>query len=355
MPRDPRPWYRKSTGWWMAQIGGRQVKLAKGRKAVQAAKDRLADLVKITRVSPDVGGDLTILSLVDIYLEHAEQSLGKRTYTERKRILERLAMGLGDRRVSACIPYNLNEWLDQQKTWGPWAQSSAVKAVQTCLNWGVSQGIIESNPFKGVRRSEGERRRPITDEEYQSLMRHTASEYGKRQRPSPGARFRQVMVFLRFSGARPYEAYRLRWEHIDFDRAEIVLHEHKTAKTQKVKRPRIIPLHPVVVKLFLWIRKRESNEWVFVNYRGKPWTRTTLSQRLQASRELAGIPENAKLYGLRHHFGTMAIINGVDLVTLSHLLGHTKTKQTEYYLHLADQRQHLADAMRQVSRRRPKL
>ena len=354
MPREPRPWYRKSTGWWMAQVSGQQVKLAKGRKSYKEARDKLADLIRVQRVSPDIGGDMTVIALCDIYLEHAERHLGKRTYPERKRVLHRLCEFLGDKLVSSCLPIHLDQWLDQQTTWGPWSQSSAAKTIRTCFNWGVNQGIIQANPFKGVRRADGDRRRPITDDEYQSLLRHTASGYGKRQRPSPAARFRQVMVFLRFSGARPQEAYRLRWTDIDFDRAEIVLVDHKTARTQKVPRPRIIPLHPVVVKLLLWIRRRESNEFVFVNHRGKPWDRTTLSQRLQSAREAAGIPSDAKLYGLRHNFGTMAIVNGVDLMTLAQLLGHTRTKQTEYYVHLAGQRQHLADAMRQASSRRRK-
>jgi hypothetical protein len=32
MPRQPRPWYRKQTGWWMAQLDQRKVKLIEGRK-----------------------------------------------------------------------------------------------------------------------------------------------------------------------------------------------------------------------------------------------------------------------------------------------------------------------------------
>lgn len=36
MSRPRKPWFRKATGWWMVEIGGRQVKLARGR-------DRKAD------------------------------------------------------------------------------------------------------------------------------------------------------------------------------------------------------------------------------------------------------------------------------------------------------------------------
>jgi site-specific recombinase XerD len=59
------------------------------------------------------------------------------------------------------------------------------------------------------------------------------------------------------------------------------------------------------------------------------------------------------LYGLRHAFGTRSILNGVDLKTLSELMGHTTTRTTEHYLHLAGQRSHLADAMLRANARRP--
>ena len=66
-------------------------------------------------------------------------------------------------------------------------------------------------------------------------------------------------------------------------------------------------------------------------------------------REAAGVPGDAKLYGLRHAFGTRAVLRGVDIKTLAELLGHTTTKMSEHYVHLAGQRAHLADAMAKVN------
>jgi len=130
----------------------------------------------------------------------------------------------------------------------------------------------------------------------------------------------------------------------------IVIHEHKTTRTQRVKKPRVIPLHPVVLKLLIHIRKRgEPGSRIFLNHRKTPWNRSNLGLRMRRTREAAGIPDDAKLYGLRHAFGTRAIINGVDIKTLSELLGHTTTKMSEHYVHLAGQRVHLAEAMAKVN------
>jgi site-specific recombinase XerD len=65
-------------------------------------------------------------------------------------------------------------------------------------------------------------------------------------------------------------------------------------------------------------------------------------------RERAGLPKNAKMYGIRHQFGTQSVVNGVDIKTLSELMGHTTTRMTEHYVHLAGRSEHLAAAMQQA-------
>src|SRR5262249_27805358 len=170
----------------------------------------------------------------------------------------------------------------------------------------------------------------------------------RRQRPSPAARFRQVLVFLRFTGCRPAEARNLQWSDIDLDAHELVLRRPKTAK--KTKKPRRGPIHPVVLKLPIFLKKlQQPGTHVFLTHRKTPWHRVSLAQRLKRSRRAAGVPEDAKLYGLRHAFGTRAVLRGVDLKTLAELLGHSSTKTSEHYIHLTGQRAHLAAAMAKVN------
>jgi integrase len=71
-------------------------------------------------------------------------------------------------------------------------------------------------------------------------------------------------------------------------------------------------------------------------------------------RRKVGLPEDTVVYGLRHHFGTQAILNNVELKTLSQLMGHEDTRITEkHYVHLEGQLDHLADAMRRANGLRP--
>lgn len=55
---------------------------------------------------------------------------------------------------------------------------------------------------------------------------------------------------------------------------------------------------------------------------------------LQTSLQKAEI-ENANLHTLRHTFTSHLVISGVDITTVSKLLGHSSITMTEKYAHLA--------------------
>ncbi len=155
---------------------------------------------------------------------------------------------------------------------------------------------------------------------------------------------------MRRTGCRPGEAAGLRWRQVNLERGVVILPAHKTARTQRTPLPRIIYLDPVAVKLLRWLKQRASGDHVFMNYRSTPWDRHSLSHRVQRARQAAGLPPDVKLYGVRHAFGTRAITSGCDLKTLATILGHTTTKMTERYVHLAGKDGHLAAAMVRINR-----
>src|SRR5205823_4560702 len=101
---------------------------------------------------------------------------------------------------------------------------------------------IREFPFHGLKGSKGQGGRPMSDEEYRTIMNN-----------SP-ALFRRYVMFLRYTGCRPNECSRLRWSNIDFERSVAILQEHKTAK--KTGAARMLVLPPVIVRLLKWIRER---------------------------------------------------------------------------------------------------
>jgi integrase len=291
MARSAKPWFYRQTGWWMCYLGGSKVRLAKGKKNLRAAKDRLAELRYEAQLNPTPDDpQQTIASVIETYLEHSQPRISPRTLGLYKKHLHSFAEAHGWRSIEDAKPLHLDRWLHSHKGWkSDTTKAIALRSIQVAFNWARRQRLIRENPFWGISQRPGPRRRNITPDEFQALLRGAASgQY--RKRPTPSARFRQLLIFLYRTGCRPSEATKLQWSHIDFERNLIILPEHKTARTQRFPQARVIPLDPVVVRLLHTIRTREEGGRVFLNHRRTPWRKDTLVWRLKRARDAAGLP-----------------------------------------------------------------
>lgn len=315
----------------------------------KAAQEQLEELRVLARRNPEPEApDQTVLSVIERYIEVRFPSLAETTVAQRKPYLQSFAEMHGFRGVEECGADHIEEWLNAHSEWeSDWTKRDAVMSVQTVFNWAARARRNRENPFRGLSKKPGAARRDITPEEFQAILRGAAGS--RRKKPTPAARFRQVLFFLYYTGCRPAEARSLLWSDVDFGRNIIILRKHKTIRMQREPRPRVVPLHPVVVRLLRSIQKRNEGEHVFLTYRGTPWKKDTLSQRLRRARAAAGVPDDAKLYGLRHAFGTRGILNGCDIKTVSVLMGHTDTRVTQQYAHIADKQEFLANAIEQIN------
>ena len=359
MARKARPWFRRSDGWWYVCMNGKQQRLAQGRRNKRAALQRWHELELEAATNPAIGSPgQTVASVIDAYLDHAKHDLDADTHLRRTRYLQLFAEAHGFRLVTECLPIHLTQWLDGKKEWvSAWTRATVIKIVQRAFNWAARQRLIPANPFFGVTQRPGEPRRPMTDEEFRKVIRATVrwlpeghKRRNPRKRPTAGTRFRNVLYFLRNTGARPSEMASLTWDAIDFEHSVIVLTQHKTRKLLRTPRPRIIQIVPEIVKLLKRIKRQETFEdpHVFLSSQGRPWRRDMLGLRLRRFREKVSVPHSATLYGIRHQFGTMAVVNGVDIKTLAELMGHRSTQMTEHYCHLAGHQSHLAAAMQRA-------
>src|SRR5262245_2692715 len=110
MPQTPKPWFRQQTGWWMAQVARKQVKLVPGPKNPATrtlARERLAELLRLAATNPAPGaGRQTVATVIDTYLRHARHHYSARTLYERTLILQDFAERHGWRAVTDqdCLP-----------------------------------------------------------------------------------------------------------------------------------------------------------------------------------------------------------------------------------------------------------
>lgn len=277
-------------------------------------------------------GPSTVAELVDQYLARIKRKIGARTYAERERLLLQYRAHAGDSLISELIPDDLQSYLDSHTEWASdWTLHGVCGILKLPFSWADGLGLIARNPFRSVTHPTGARGRPMEEGHYEQMIA-AATEA-----------FRPVMIFMHQTGARPCEVSSIMWEHIDGELGTVTLHVHKTARTRKDKEPRVIYLDQVAIDLLVDLKQkaRPNQKHVFVNSRGRPWTRSSLSLAIQRLRKRAGVPAGVKLYGLRHAFATRLASAGVELKTLSTLMGHTTTRQTEHYIHMAGKTSHL--------------
>ncbi|MGD9504779.1 MAG: tyrosine-type recombinase/integrase [Syntrophobacteraceae bacterium] len=145
--------------------------------------------------------------------------------------------------------------------------------------------------------------------------------------------------FAMLTGLRRGELFKLTWDDIDFQRGLLTLRQPKGGKSE------IIPISNEAMNVLR--RQDASSMYIFFGKDGEQ--RTDFKGPWQRIRKAAGLPDNFRFHGLRHHFASTLISNGVDLAVVRGLLTHKDARTSLRYAHLQP------DAMKQAALQSGKL
>ena len=149
-----------------------------------------------------------------------------------------------------------------------------------------------------------------------------------------------LTVFLN-TGIRRHELFNLKFKYINYARKTL------TVRSDKTNDYRLIPMSNELYKTILYLKdnyihphtnqsiKRSLNqmEYIFCNLDGSKLQgiRTSFGKACKK----AGV--SASPHTLRHTFASHLVMNGVDLVTVKELLGHSSISTTMIYSHLSEE------------------
>ncbi len=337
MARPNKIWFRKDIGWWMVTLGGEKIRLAQGRESKKLATQKFHELAVVRAHSPEAAS-ARVADVIEAFLAWAGAHLSEESLRNYTWYGQMFSEACGYLAASEVKPIHMTRWIDGHH-WGPTTEYNARRSVKRAFSWACEQGILAANPLRGMKSPKPKsRERALSDGEYKILLSN--SRRG----------FRILLFALKETGCRPKEARTLKWNHVQEDRW--VLPKHKTV--HKTGRPRIIFLTKPMQKLMALLRKSATSEYVFLNARKKPWTSNAIRLRITRIKDKTDLPKDVCSYLFRHAFGTNAILNGVDPVTLAQLMGHESLEMiSKVYCHLADQHRHLQDAVERVRKARP--
>lgn len=139
---------------------------------------------------------------------------------------------------------------------------------------------------------------------------------------------RMMLETLYGTGVRCGELVRLRVEDIDSGRKVIVV------RNGKGNKERLTLLGETLLgKLRNYYRQYRPKEWLFEGRSGH--VQEAVPQKAcQRAEEDSGVGKRVTPHILRHSFATALLEQGVDLITISNLLGHSRIKTTELYTHV---------------------
>lgn len=155
---------------------------------------------------------------------------------------------------------------------------------------------------------------------------------------TPNLKHRTFLMTLYAAGLRLAEGTHLRIADVDSQRMQLRVNSGKGAKD------RLVPLSPrMLAALREYWRGYRPSLYLFP---GKtpdvPYADTSIQKAIKRSARRAGIQKNIHPHVLRHSYATGLLEAGVDLLTISKLLGHASFTTTMVYLHC--RREHLQHA-----------
>lgn len=222
--------------------------------------------------------------------------------------------------------YRLNDFKDRfgDRT-GPisrqeaerYAATRRIDEVQVLMNWAVTQGLAERNPFKGLtRRGPGRRDQdPPTAADVDLLASTAGSVYGPAERA--------FVLTAAYSGLRKGELLGLEWTDLDFDHNRIRVRRRiyrGRVDVPKSNRRRLSALLPEA-RAALQAMPRTDRR-VF------PWSAASLDGWWKTIRDVAGL--TTTVHELRHFNGHHLYVT-LDLpsrVVAAHL-GHASPRMVE--------------------------
>jgi integrase len=201
------------------------------------------------------------------------------------------------------------------------SKHSYFSKIKASLKQAQKENIIKDNPaeqVEGIRQGEPEREF-LTEEEVQEIIKYDC------EIPV----IKSAFLFGCFTGLRHSDIMKLKWSEIQFSNKNGY---YIRFQQQKTKGYETTPINNDSIKL---LGKRGNPEHkVFENLTYSAWH----NQKLKDWIKSAGIMKDVTFHCSRHTYATLLLTKGVDIMTVSKMLGHKELKTTQVYAKIIDQK-----------------
>ena len=194
------------------------------------------------------------------------------------------------------------------------------QVILSAMELAKSQKLISSNPTDGC---------ALPKVEHQEMKTLTADQLAAFFREAKNSGVFEMYYLELATGLRRGELLGLKWDDINLDTGAIqVKRQVARINGEVVEAPlktknsyRTLSIGADAVEILKEQRSKVAGEYVFPSSNGGPISPDSVLHMLHRVLERAGLPK-IRFHDLRHTFSTLALQNGVDIKTVSGMLGH---------------------------------
>ena len=357
---------QRSDGRWEARvvIGYDENNLPRTKNVTAVNKEKC--LEKLERLKSEIGivqpdktkAEMEFGKWMDFwYQQYAKITLKSTTQSEYESLIyKHIIPEIGNIKLNKFTQNDLQQFYSRLKSngrqihteiHGQGLSDRMVRACHTlcrkCLEKAVKENIIRTDPAKGCKLP------PKKAKEMQVLTRDEMQRFII-QAKADG--YFELFVLELCTGMRRGEILGLQWDDINMQTGELHIRRQvvlvdgniqiSTPKTKSSIRTIIIP--PDIVKILAEYKKRINSIWIYPSPKKPdtplhPASVTSILDRILKRAECKDI----RFHDLRHTFATNALANGMDVKTLSAIIGHISSETTlNIYTHITDNMQRSA-------------
>ncbi len=327
-------WYEGGKRRVMASKQGTH---AEARSMLQAIEGRVArGLVGLDAPARTAPADkLSVAELCERFLTEYSRPRIKdlADYRQQARSCLRRALAvIGERKAATTKQNDITKLRDALCTkFSQGSVGATISALATVYSWAVREGLVQTNPCRGVERPKARTLLEyLSKEDVKRLLTHTA-----KHRP----KVHPMLATALHLGLRKGELFGLRWRDLDLETRRLdIMRSYRTLP--KGSKPRHLRIPTVLVPILReWQRHcpNTPEALVFpVCYRtprmGKVKDMLGIEELLQG----AGCPRMERpWHAMRHTFASHFVMSGGSILALQKILGHSDLKMTLIYAHLA--------------------
>lgn len=266
----------------------------------------------------DIRKDNKILfdEIAQDFLDYSKTN--KRSYKRDIKLIDHLKTRLGGKRLAEITPIALETYKGERLGTGlmPASVNRELACGKAIFNWAIKGDKTLVNPFRKVKmfREDNEILRYLTREEIAKFL------------PECLPPLRRVVVCALNSGLRKGDILNMTWDKVKLEQNLLLIKSEKTGKLNE------IPINASLRKILIECLAIKNGPNVFQNEDGQPYRK--LDTAFESARRRSKL-EHFRFHDLRATFASHMVMNGVDLVTVSKLLGHSNIRTTMRYARLS--------------------